>query len=280
MGGDFLVTFWGVRGSLPVPGADTCIYGGNTPCVQIQIKERLLILDAGTGIFKLGRQLDKQNSAVNADIFITHVHWDHIQGFPFFSPAFRPGNKFTIYGQKIEGLSLEDIFKGQMTVPYFPITLQEMQANIRFYELDSNEHLNMGDGIVVKTLGINHPGGCLAYRIEHQGRSCCYVTDTEHSMPADLALQAFIDEADLVIYDANFSDEEYAGYGDFASKKGWGHSTWQEAVKLADICKARRLALFHHANFRTDDDIALIEQQAQARFANCVAAREGMVISL
>jgi phosphoribosyl 1,2-cyclic phosphodiesterase len=239
MGGDFLVTFWGVRGSLPVPGADTCIYGGNTPCVQIQIKERLLILDAGTGIFKLGRQLDKQNSAVNADIFITHVHWDHIQGFPFFSPAFRPGNKFTIYGQKIEGLSLEDIFKGQMTVPYFPITLQEMQANIRFYELDSNEHLNMGDGIVVKTLGINHPGGCLAYRIEHQGRSCCYVTDTEHSMPADLALQALLTKRTWLSMTPTFQMKNMPGMGTLPPKKDGGiqpgrkRSSWQIYVKPA-----------------------------------------------
>jgi len=280
MGVDFLVSFWGVRGSLPVPGPDTAVYGGNTSCVQITIDKRIFIMDAGTGMFKLGQKLSEQNTPLCADIFITHPHWDHIQGFPFFAPFFKKENRFNIYGQPHLGIAFADIIRRQMVQPYFPITVDDMQAHISFHELSGGDFIDLGDGVTLKTQKIAHPGGCLAYRLDHAGRSCCYVTDTEHSMPANKELISFITGTDCLIYDSNFSDEEYAGYGQYSSKKGWGHSTWQEGVKLAGITGVKKLVLFHHANFRTDNDIASIEKQAQALFVNCVAAREGMVLSL
>lgn len=271
---DFQVIFWGVRGSLPVPGPDTVIFGGNTSCVQVQIGKRLFILDAGTGIFKLGQELIKRNEQIYGDIFITHTHWDHIQGFPFFGPAFKKGNHFTLYGQSKVDLPFIDLMKGQMMYDHFPVSLDEMGAIIDFHELQSGQILDLGDDILLKTQHINHPGGCLGYRLEHKGRSCCYIADAEHSYPHDPSLIDFVAESDLIIYDANFTDQEYVSY------KGWGHSTWQEGIKLIKKSKGKKLILFHHANSRSDSEMLEIERDAQKHFPGCIAAREGMVISL
>jgi len=277
---NFEVTFWGVRGSLPVPGVDTIKYGGNTPCVQIQIGDRLFIMDAGTGIYNLGQHLVKQGGHICGDIFITHTHWDHIQGFPFFAPAFIPGNSFTLYGLRSVNLSFRDLIKGQMMYDYFPVSLDEMGSNIYFHELTIGESIQMGDGIVLSSFLNHHPGGCLAYRLDHDGRSCCYMTDSEHTNKIELDLLNFIAGADLLIYDTHFTDKEYAGYEGFPSVAGQGHSTWQEGIKLVKACGAKKLVLFHHATFRSDNEIEAIECEAQEQYPNLVAAREGMLICL
>lgn len=276
----FDVNFWGVRGSLPVPGPQTLKYGGNTPCIQVQIGERLLILDAGTGIYHLGRHLMTKGSNISGEIFITHTHWDHIQGFPFFVPAFIKGNKFTIYGQGKMNLNIANLMRGQMMHPHFPVSLDQMAAHIEFRDIDSGEQLDLGDGITVRTVHNNHPNGSISYRLEHCGRACCYVTDTEHYSCIDPNLKHFIQGADLVIYDTNFTDEEYEGYEGFPAKVGWGHSTWQEGIKLVQAAGAKKLVLFHHAVHRSDNEMEEIERQAQERYQDCIAAREGMVISL
>ncbi len=277
---EFQVVFWGVRGSLPVPGSDTIRFGGNTSCVQVQIGENLIILDAGTGIFRLGHQLISSPKAITGDIFITHTHWDHIQGFPFFGPAFKPGNRFTIYGPAKTDQTFADLMKGQMVYQHFPISLDDMGAQINFCELASGADLGLKDGIRVRTVHNNHPNGGLSYRIDHDGRSCCYVSDTEHYEYIDPDIKAFIADSDLVIYDANFTDKEYQGYEQFTSKRGWGHSTWQEGIKLVEAAGARKLVLFHHANFHSDKDMETIEKDARKRYPDCIAAREGMVITL
>lgn len=271
---DFQVIFWGVRGSIPVPGPDTLKYGGNTSCVQVQIGKRLFIFDAGSGIYSLGRELIKNSSELSGDIFITHTHWDHIQGFPFFAPAFVKGNHFRLYGQSKIDTTFADLMAGQMVYQHFPVSLDQMGAVFEFCELDSGVYLDLGDGISLKTILNNHPNGGLSYRLDYQGRSCCYITDTEHSPEINDELCRFVQNADLVIYDTHFTDEEYPRY------MGWGHSTWQEGIKLVETAGAKRLVLFHHANFRSDSEMEAIEKQARTRMSNCIAAREGMVINL
>ncbi|MDD3270162.1 MAG: MBL fold metallo-hydrolase [Syntrophomonadaceae bacterium] len=271
---DFEVTFWGVRGSLPIPGPHTVKYGGNTSCVQVQISKRLFILDAGTGIYHLGQHLLKTRKSVSGDIFITHTHWDHIQGFPFFSPAFIRGNHFTLYGQTKVNSTFADLMKGQMTYQHFPVSLGEMGSTIDFHELDSGIELDLGDDIFLNTIHTNHPNGSLAYRLNYKGRSCCYITDTEHYSCVDPKLKNFIKDADLVIYDSNYTDEEYPQF------VGYGHSTWQEAIKLMEAAGAKKLVLFHHDKGRSDEEMEKVENQARERFPNCIAAREGLVIPL
>lgn len=277
---DFQISFWGVRGSLPVPGPDTVYYGGNTSCVQVQIKGRLFILDAGTGIHKLGQHLVTTNPSLSADIFISHTHWDHIQGFPFFAPAFVKGNHFTLYGPSRANHTFADSMKYQMRHDYFPVNLDQMGASIDFRELQSGAFLNLDDGITVKTLQNHHPGGSLSYRFDYDGCSCCYMTDTEHYPEPNHSQIGFAQGADVVIYDSNFTEAEYEGTANTPSRKGWGHSTWQEGIKLAKAAGAKKLVLFHHANYRTDADMREIELQAQKHYSDLLAAREGMIISI
>lgn len=271
---NFRVTFWGVRGSLPVPGPATVKYGGNTSCVQVEIGRRLFIMDAGTGIYHLGQYLIRTREKVKGDIFISHTHWDHIQGFPFFAPAFVKGNHFTVYGQSKVNSHFADLMKGQMTYQHFPVSLSEMGSTIDFHELYSGAELDLGDGIQLRTVHTNHPNGSLAYRLDHEGRSCCYVTDTEHYSYVDSKLCKFIENADLVIYDCNYTDEEYPLF------LGYGHSTWQEGIKLMESSGAKKLVLFHHDKSRSDEDMEKLENEARERYLNCLAAREGLVIPL
>ncbi|WP_061215228.1 MBL fold metallo-hydrolase [Syntrophomonas wolfei] len=271
---NFEVTFWGVRGSLPVPGPHTIKYGGNTSCVQVQIDQRLFILDAGTGIYHLGQHLLKSQSPISGEIFISHTHWDHIQGFPFFAPAFIKGNRFILYGQSKVNSTFADLMKGQMIYQHFPVSLEGMGARIEFHELDNGSEMDLGEQIRLRTVHTNHPNGSLAYRLDYDGRSCCYITDTEHYSCVDPHLKAFCEETDLMIYDSNYTDEEYPRF------LGYGHSTWQEGIKLAQAAGAKKLVLFHHDKARSDEEMEKIEKEAQRCFPNCIAAREGLVIAL
>ncbi|MBC9783088.1 MBL fold metallo-hydrolase [Heliobacterium chlorum] len=275
----YTVTFWGVRGSLPVPGSQTLHFGGNTPCIEIQIGSRLLIIDAGSGIYNLGQKLIANGSPLRGDILISHTHWDHIQGFPFFAPAFVPANRFILYGQSKLNRTFADLMKRQMMPPHFPIPLHEMGAQIDFQEIAPGDVLDLGDEITITTARTNHPDECLAFRVDHGGRSTCYVTDTEHFPQVDPELTRLVAGADLVIYDSNYTDDEYTGRKG-TSKIGWGHSTWQEGIKLVQAAGAKRLILFHHAIHRSDDELKQIEAMAQDIYPNCTAAWEGMEIPL
>lgn len=279
---DYTVTIWGARGSRPVPGPDTVQYGGNTPCVQVQIGEHLLIFDAGTGICNLGQHLEKQfgDNPIKGDIFITHTHWDHIQGLPFFLPAFKKGNVFTLYGQGKMNQAFEALMKGQMVYPHFPVQFEDMAASIEFHEVETGKQITLTDGIIIETLQNNHPSGSISYRINYGGHTCCYMTDLEHYSTINYELVEFIGDADLVIYDANYTDGEYLGLNDSPNRIGWGHSTWQEGIKLVQLANAKRLILFHHDANRTDKELEVIEQLAQEIYPDCYAAREGMVIQL
>ncbi len=274
------ITFWGVRGSRPIPGKDTVIFGGNTSCVAVEAGETLIILDAGTGICNLGNHLMETREKIEAHLFITHLHWDHIHGFPFFTPAQHTPNKLYLYGPKKINRSFANLMQEQMSYPYFPVLFEDLKATLRIKDVSGGDRLEVAEGLFVGTAPNNHPGGCLSYRIDYGGKSCCYVTDTEHYRHIDSTLKNLILDADMIIYDSNFTDAEYEGYDKYDTKVGWGHSTWQEGIKLAQAANVSQLIFFHHATHRTDEELFQIEEEAQGIFKNCRAAVEGSSIIL
>jgi phosphoribosyl 1,2-cyclic phosphodiesterase len=274
----FKIHFWGVRGSIACPGAATVRYGGNTPCVEMLVGGHRLIFDAGTGIHVLGQAL-LDYLPVSGHLFFSHSHWDHIQGFPFFSPAFMEGNEFDIYGGVIpNGMTIEQRLREQMMQPNFPVPLQVMGANLRFHNLEYGSSTNLGD-VTIQTGLLNHPGKAMGYRVSWQDRAVAYITDTEHFKDElDRNVLTLADRADVLIYDATYTNEEY--YDPQTCKIGWGHSTWQEGVKLAQAAKVKQLVIFHHDPSHDDcfmDEIGIAAAQA---FPQSVVAWEGMEISL
>jgi phosphoribosyl 1,2-cyclic phosphodiesterase len=274
----FTIHFWGVRGSIACPGAATVKYGGNTPCVEMLVGSQRLIFDAGTGIHVLGQAL-LQELPVSGHLFFSHSHWDHIQGFPFFLPAFMEGNDFDIYGAVIpHEMTIEQRLREQMMQPNFPVPLQKMSANLRFHNLEYGSVINVGD-VTIQTGLLNHPGKAMGYRVSWQDRVAAYITDTEHVRDElDRHVLALADGADVLIYDSTYTDAEY--YDPRASKIGWGHSTWQEGVKIARAANVKQLVIFHHDPSHDDrfmDEIALAAAQV---FPRSVVAWEGMEIAL
>jgi phosphoribosyl 1,2-cyclic phosphodiesterase len=286
------VHFWGTRGSIPSPGPHTVRYGGNTPCVEVRTEDGwLIILDAGTGIRDLGRSLlERANGApIAGDIFLTHAHWDHIQGIPFFAPLFHKGNHFTIWGSKSLQTSIDRVVRDQMSPVVFPVTFEELQARIDFQEL--GEEQSQGIGYEVSAMAVRHPGGALGYRftegvtpgnVAHRG--LVYVSDNEVDPRARYEevpgwRQRFIDfarGAAVMVHDAMFTTQEYESF------IGWGHSTYQDAVELALEAEVERLVLFHHRPERTDDEVdrclAACQELVRSRGSrlDVVAAAEGM----
>lgn len=273
------VRFWGVRGSIPTPGPATVKVGGNTACVEVRCGSDLVILDAGTGLRLLGLAL-LQEMPVRAHLFYSHVHWDHIQGFPFFVPAFIPGNSFKLYGMINVSGTIEETLSGQMNYPSFPVRLSEMGASIAFHDLREGERIDLPGGGVVTNARLNHPSGVLAYRIEHAGRSVVYATDTEHYAITDPKLAKLARGTDVLIYDATYTPDEYAGKSDGLPKTGWGHSTNIEGARLAKELGVGRLVLFHHDPSQSDEAVEEKERAARALFPETIAAREGLVIEL
>ena len=274
---DFKIKFWGVRGSLPVPGKDTCKYGGNTACVEVRCGDKLLILDAGSGIRELGNSLMKE-LPIEANILFSHLHWDHIQGFPFFTPAFMAENKINLFAEKKLNKTFESLMSGQMMYPHFPISLKDLDAHITFNELEYGDEVNFGK-VTVKTSRNNHSDGCIAFRVEYKKKSFVYATDTEHYACIDPILSNTAKNADYLIYDATYTNDEYSGKNG-SPKTGWGHSTWQEGVRLAQCANVKNLVLFHHDPEHTDKVLTKIEKDAQKEFKNTIAAYEGLEIYL
>ena len=277
------VTFWGVRGSIPSPGPDTVGVGGNTSCVEVRLGSLLVIFDAGTGLRLLGKTLLKE-MPITAHLFFSHVHWDHIQGFPFFDPAFVAGNIIHLYGGNNVSRTLEETLAGQMDHPSFPVHLTDMGAKMNFHDVFDNRpvELDVGDGTkaVVTAARGNHPNGVWAYRIEHAGKAVVYATDTEHYSVIDANLLKLAKDADVLIYDSQYTPEEYAGTSGGLSKIGWGHSTFDEACKLAKAAHAKQLVLYHHDPTQSDTAVAEKERRARELLPTCEAAREGLVIDV
>lgn len=272
----FTVQFWGVRGSIPSPGPHTVRYGGNTPCVAMQVGGKRLIFDGGTGLHVLGQSLLRQ-LPVDGHIFFTHSHWDHMQGFPFFAPAFIRGNKFRIYGAIApDGSTIEQRLNDQMLHPNFPVPLQIMQANLDFYDVQPGLPIQIDD-ITVETAPLNHPGEAVGYRVNWRGGSAVYITDTEHYPDhLDENVLRLSRNADIVIYDSTYTDEEY--HSPKTPKIGWGHSTWQEAVKLAKAANIKTLVIYHHDPAHNDDFLDNVGEQVAEEFPGAIMAREGLVL--
>ncbi|MEM8603444.1 MAG: MBL fold metallo-hydrolase [Cyanobacteria bacterium P01_H01_bin.121] len=275
----FLVRFWGVRGSIASPGPETVRYGGNTSCVQMLVGQHCLIFDGGTGIRVLGQHL-LQHLPVKGHLFFTHSHWDHIQGFPFFGPAFVPGNEFHIYGAIApDGSTIEQRLSDQMLHPNFPVPLQIMGAKLAFHDLEIGQTIALDDEVLIETALLNHPGESLGYRVNWRGHAVAYVTDTEHfSDRLDENVLKLAQDADILIYDSTYTDAEY--HSPTSSKIGWGHSTWQEAVKIAKAAQVNTLAIFHHDPLHNDDVLDTIGEQVAQEFQNAVMTREGLVLSV
>ncbi|MCB9557255.1 MAG: MBL fold metallo-hydrolase [Deltaproteobacteria bacterium] len=274
----FYVRFWGVRGSLPIPGPSTVKIGGNTPCIEVRAGSEILIFDAGSGIRNLGLRLMKEMPLV-ARMFFTHFHWDHIQGFPFFGPAFIKGNRFDLFGARKLSSTLADTLSGQMNFPNFPVSLEEMAAQMNFHDLHEGEAVACGDAVITNA-ELNHPGRCFAYRVDFGGHAIVIASDTEHYSCIDAKLVALADGADVLIYDSMYTPEEYAGTNGASPKTGWGHSTWKEGVKVAKAANVRQLVLYHHDPDHDDEQVLRIESEAKKLFPESIAAYEGQVISI
>jgi phosphoribosyl 1,2-cyclic phosphodiesterase len=258
--------FWGVRGSIPTPGPETSRYGGNTSCVTLEFPSaepdgnpHLFILDAGTGIRSLGLSLLKeQRVPLTAHLFLSHTHWDHIQGFPFFAPAFMPGNRILVHGGVGSDAELATVLTGQMLHRYFPVSLSELGSEIVFDHTDSGDYEIAGAGVHVADL--HHPGTTVGYRFDIGGRTIAYCTDTEPpgvtpgidpetiaSLPLDPSVLRLAQDADVLIHDAQYTDAEYP------PKIGWGHSPLSFVIRTALAARVKRLVLFHHDPLRSDD---------------------------
>ena len=276
--GQFSICFWGVRGSVACPGPETVRYGGNTACIEMRVGGERLIFDGGTGLRNLGQQMLPE-MPVRANMFFTHSHWDHIQGFPFFVPAFVPGNKFKIHGAIApNGSTIEQRLNDQMLHPNFPVPLQIMGAELEFCDIEVGEVVKFGEVEITNAL-LNHPGEAIGYRVSYRGHSAAYISDTEHfSDGLDENVLRLAKDADVMIYDCTYTDSEY--HDENASKVGWGHSTWQEAVKLAKAANVKQLLIFHHDPTHTDAFMDDIVCQTSAAMPNSTVAREGMVLQL
>ena len=252
-------TCWGTRGSIPSPGPATAGVGGNTPCLEVRTADgRCLIFDAGTGIRELGRRLTAAGDADHADVFLTHFHWDHIQGIPFFSPLYDPAHSFRIHGARQGDTDIQTLFAGQMGPIYVPIPFETLAARLEFRHLGA-EPWRVGD-VEVASMRVRHPSHTHGYRVRVAGGSMAYLPDNEllgASYDVDhpgwrRELVAFIQGADLLFHDAMFTDEEYL------QREGWGHSTFRQAVELAEEAGVKRLLLFHHAPERSDEALLRI----------------------
>jgi phosphoribosyl 1,2-cyclic phosphodiesterase len=266
--------FYGTRGSIPVCERDFQEFGGNTTCVLLTGDlGQVAILDAGSGIRKLGKDLLASGQRQdNTFIAFSHFHWDHIQGFPFFGPAYDPSRHFTIsaFGRGRQPKDLKSIFEGQMQQEYFPVSLDQMGATFAFLEPASDVFVQ-GETRVT-SYQHNHPGGAYTYRIEHRGRVLVFCTDIEHGDDIDPAIVQLARGADVLIHEAQYTPEE------LKHKKGWGHSSWEQAIEVARQAGVKRLALTHHDPDHDDAFLRAVEQECRRHFPNVVLAREQMEI--
>jgi phosphoribosyl 1,2-cyclic phosphodiesterase len=275
------LSFWGVRGSTPTVDTATWRFGGNTPCLDFVAPDGTqFILDCGTGLRMLGNRWNAENLVLPREthIFVTHYHWDHIQGLPFFVPLYVDKNEFQFYSFRSKFLgpdSLRQVFETQMALPYFPVDFSAMSAKRKFRELEGGETFLVGENKVTAR-HLNHPQGCLGFRIETPAGTIVYATDNEPGDPAlEKSLRELADGADIFVNDAQFTPLQLA-----TRKKGWGHSSWKEGVKIAREVGAKTLVLFHHDPDSTDRAVDNLLRDAREEFDSVFAASEGMVITL
>ncbi len=292
------ITFWGTRGSIPTPGSRTSRYGGNTSCVEVRCGQDILILDAGTGIRDLGLALAQPSPGkpLTLHLFISHTHWDHIQGFPFFVPAYDGATTLHVYGSPGQGRSLEKLLTGQMDPDYFPVAFGDLQSALSIHEF-RGEDFHIGD-TTISGMYLNHPGMCLGFKVRHDGKTLVYATDHEpyrSTLPhvgqrgdagrefgrvLDEELVRFAAGADLYIGEAQYTDEEYRG------RIGWGHSSLSATVGVALKAGVKSVALYHHDPMHSDEVVSEMADKAKRLIADqrsslhCFAAAEGLVVEL
>ncbi|HKJ37561.1 MAG TPA: MBL fold metallo-hydrolase [Anaerolineales bacterium] len=300
------IKFWGVRGSYPTPGAGTVKYGGNTPSVEIQAGDRTIILDAGTGIIPLGRELARTTPALAGGareragellLLFSHLHHDHTQGFPFFVPAYMPNAKLHIYGPDGTHESMKNVLERNQSSETFPLGLRDMasskdiqavrESQVIVWDEDGVRVVESANSLSDEAVVIRihksyaHPGGVFVYRITWRGQSIVYATDTEGYVGTDKRLVKFAKDADVLIHDAQYLDEHYWGQMEgLPSTQGYGHSTVTMACEVAASSHTGQLILFHHDPSYTDDVLASMERTAKSLFANSVTAYEGLEFSL
>ena len=283
------ITFWGVRGSIPCPGPLTMKYGGNTSCIELRFDpdERLIIIDAGSGIRELAGELMKKDlpkGPIKTKLFLSHTHWDHIMGFPFFTPIFIPGTELEVYGPvTYEEDTLDKIVGDQLRYRYFPVRIEELRAKIDYFHLKESER-DLGGGVIMRTKYLNHPILVLGYRFEYQGKVFCTCYDHEPfrnvfetnpdapgydemaAKEGEVAAReendkvlAFFKGADLLVHDTQYTNKEY-----LKGKMGWGHSTFEWAINAAHMAEVKHLVLFHHDPERTDAALENLVQKYRA----------------
>ncbi len=264
------VKFWGVRGSIPTPASQNMGNGGNTSCLEVRLPGgELIIVDGGTGVRPLGAAISADTSRKHNDlhVFLTHFHWDHIQGLPFFQPLYSKENTVTFYSMKTPEETRE-ILEGQMNVPYFPVDFRFLPAQRNFVDI-KGKVFRFGD-TEVRSFALNHPQGCHGYSFTHLGRKLVFASDLEHGIPEfDAILLEAAADADVLIFDAQFTPEEYE------KRHGWGHSTWLQATEVAKQTRAKKLVLFHHDPGHSDEVMQIILADARAHFPETYLAVEG-----
>lgn len=275
------VRFWGVRGSISCSGAEYARYGGHTSCLEVTAGGRRLIFDAGTGIRPLGLELARR-TPLDIDIYFTHTHLDHITGLTFFAPLFDARNSVRLWAGHLEQPNtLKSVVSNLMQAPLYPVSLDVFQARVDFSEFKSGQTLTCGD-MTMRTAALNHPNGATGYRVDFGNKSICYITDTEHRGDGpDKAIVELCRDADVMIYDSSYTDAEYPRY------RGWGHSTWQEGVRVADAAGVGTLAIFHHDPSHDDAFMDGVAREAAATrpgsapsgLPRAVVAHEGLTLS-
>ncbi len=271
---DFHVRFWGVRGSIACGGPETARYGGNTSTLEIRCGSRSLVFDAGTGLRQLGHKLMPEGP-LDVDIFLTHTHYDHVCGLPFFVPFFDKRNVVRIHAGHLGGAhgAIHQVLCQLMMSPLFPVPPSIFPAKLDYLDFECGATLEPHDGITIRTCRLSHPDQATGYRVEFGGRAICYVTDTEHKPGGlDPNILALIAGADIMIYDSMFSDEEHK------TRVGWGHSTWNEGMRLCDAAGVKTFVAFHHDPDHDDDFMDKVAAEIAATRPGSVVAREGMIL--
>jgi len=272
----YSVRFWGARGTVPTPSPEKLRFGGNTSCLALALSEdEYIILDCGTGVRLLGNQLARKDGRQRRfHIFFTHYHFDHVEGLPLFHPLYDPNSTITIHGFESGGRPVREILEALIRPPYFPVTLARVPSRVDYVSVDGAP-VHVGD-VTVSSLPLNHPDGCLSFRLEHGGRHIVYATDHEHGDAAtDRALVEFAHEADSLIYDATYMRAEYEEL-----RRGWGHSTWYAAVRTAMEARVKQLVLFHHHPEHTDQELQEVLAVARREFPATEVASEGLELPL
>ena len=272
---EFCIKFWGTRGTRMVARDGYSSFGRNTICVEVRCGDRTIVLDAGSGLAGLGADLLQRN-VKSIDLFLTHSHYDHVEGIPFFQPFYEADFQTTFWSGRLKGIKdTREIVDGLMKEPYFPIRQEKFHASIKYKNIEDEATLNLGDGIEIQTMRLHHPGGATGYRINYLGKSFCFITDTTHAPDQrDVDLLSFISDTDAFAYDCSYTDEEFPKFASF------GHSTWEEAGRLRKASKAKLMLGLHHMPFRDDIELEAITKRISKEDPKCRVATDGLVVQL